>query len=266
MIGAVALAANGALRSGAGLVTFAAPQTVQLTIAALCPCATSVPLPCGSDGGLSAEAVRCAAAAAGNADVLAIGPGMGVGAVQKELLCWAIDGSKPLVVDADGLNNLSALLGWEQVRKCPLVLTPHPGEFSRLTGRSVRDIQADRQKAAVEAVRKWVGPPQEGEAPIICVLKGAGTVVTDGSKLYVNRTGNPGMASGGTGDVLTGMIAAFIAQGLEPLAAACLGAYVHGRAGDLAAAKLGQISMTAADLVEALPEAMKEAHETSRGH
>jgi len=258
MVGAVALAANGALRAGAGLVTFAAPRTVQLTIAGLCPCATSVPLRCDDDGALSAEAVRDVAAAADSADVLAVGPGMGVGVVQKDILCWALGREGPLVVDADGLNNLSAIAGWDHLRKCPLVVTPHPGEFSRLTQRTVAEIQADRIGAAAAAVKAWAGP-QQTNPPMVCVLKGAGAVVTDGRRVFVNRTGNPGMATGGTGDVLTGVIAALIGQGLAPFEAACLASYVHGRAGDLAAGKLGQVSMMASDLLDFLPDAMKEA-------
>ncbi|MHC4983866.1 MAG: NAD(P)H-hydrate dehydratase [Planctomycetota bacterium] len=258
MIGAAALAANGALRGGAGLVTFAAPATVQLTIAGLCPCATSVPLPCDGQGSLLPEAVRTVARAAGNADVLAVGPGMAVGAVQRDILSWALDCDKPLVIDADGLNNLASLAGWQAAAKGPLALTPHPGEFARLTNKHVEDIQADRIGAAAGAVRSWAAQPRDPKAATVCVLKGAGTVVTDGRRVYVNDTGNAGMATGGTGDVLTGMIAALIGQGLDPFGAACLGVWAHGRAGDLAAEKLGEASMMAWDLLDFLPAAMKE--------
>jgi NAD(P)H-hydrate epimerase len=259
MVGAVALAANAALRAGAGLVTFAAPADVQLTIAALCPCATSVPLACESGGGLAEAAAGEVAAAAERADVIAVGPGMGVGAAQKEVLCWALDQEKPVVADADALNNLAGLTGWETVRKCPLVLTPHPGEFARLTGREVGEVQADRQAAARSAALDWAGPATPGKHPLVCVLKGAGTVVTDGRRVYVNDTGNPGLATGGTGDVLTGVVAALIGQGLTAFGAACLGAHVHGLAGDLAAEKLTQVSLTAWDLLDFLPGAMREA-------
>jgi NAD(P)H-hydrate epimerase len=259
MIGAVALAANAALRGGAGLVTFAAPGEVQLTIAALCPCATSVPLACDSAGLLAPESVRELMAAAGGCDVLAVGPGMGQGSGQLNLVLAALEQGKPLVLDADGLNNLVRADGWPGRRQCPLVLTPHPGEFARLTGKSVEEIQADRQSAATDAVKAWAGRSARQGLPLVCSLKGAGTVVTDGKRAYVNRTGNPGMATGGTGDVLTGLVAAFLAQGLEPFEAACLAVHTHGRAGDLAAAKLGEAPMIAWDLLEFLPAAMKEA-------
>ena len=258
MPGAVALAANAAFRGGAGLVTFAAPQRVQLTIAGLCPCATSAPLACDDDGQLAPEAVRQMIRLAGTADVLAVGPGLGVGLVQQNLVRAALEQPRPVVLDADGLNNLTALGQWWPARRCPLALTPHPGEFARLTGRSVPEIQADRKQAAVAAVEQW-SQGAEGLPPVVCVLKGAGTVVSDGDRTFVNRTGNPGMAVGGSGDVLTGLTAALIGQGLAPFDAACVAADRHGRAGDLAAEKFGEVSLMASDLLEFLPEAMKEA-------
>jgi NAD(P)H-hydrate epimerase len=270
MIGAPALAANAALRGGAGLVTVAAPESVQLAVATLCPCATSIPLSCNEAGDPAAESVRQVIAAAGRSDVLAVGPGMGVGGVQKDIVRAVLEQDKPVVLDADGLNNLAGIEGWAAVRRCPLVLTPHPGEFARLTGLSIGDIQPDREHVTVEAVLRWVGsgafPGGRGQAaggkqtqgsPLVCVLKGAGTVVTDGRRVYVNRTGNPGMATGGSGDVLTGLTAALIGQGLGPFDAARLAVYCHGRAGDRAAAKLGQASLIASDLLDYLPAAMR---------
>jgi len=260
MVGAVALAANSAYRAGAGLVMFAAPESVQHTIAALAPCATSAGLACTSDGDLLPDAERQLADIAGKADVLAVGPGFGVGEAQKRLVCWVLDQERPAVIDADALNNLAQLTGWTSVRKCPAVLTPHPGEFARLTGAEIGDVQADREVAAVRAVRDWAGGADVEHAPLVCVLKGAGTVVTDGTRVYVNETGNPGLASGGTGDVLTGVVAALIGQGLSPFDAACLGAHVHGLAGDLAAGELGEISLMASDLIDYLPPAVRETH------
>ena len=257
MVGAVALAANAALRGGAGLVTFAAPETMQLAVAGLCPCATSVPLACGADGELAAEAVRQFYQAAGPMDVLAVGPGMDVGTRQQDLVRAALEQGKPLVVDADGLNNLVYLARWPAARRCPLILTPHPGEFARLTGRSVREIQADREGSAAAAARQW-GAAGAPEAPLAVLLKGAGTVITDGRRLRVNATGNPGMATGGSGDVLTGLVAALLAQGLAVFDAASLAAHLHGRAGDLAAEGLSQAGLIASDLLDFLPRAMKE--------
>ena len=258
MIGAVSLAANAALRSGAGLVTLAAPRTVQLAAATLCPCATSLPLTCDAEGKLSAACVPEVLAAASNCDVLAIGPGMGLGTAQQNVVRAAMEQSKPLVIDADGLNNLAKIDGWARLRVCPLVLTPHPGEFARLTGRSVTEIQSDRNGAAVLAARTWFGEAGDDAPPLVVVLKGADTVVTDAARMYVNDTGNPGLATGGSGDVLTGVTAALIAQDLAPFEAACLAARVHGRAGDIAAEQLGEPSLIATDLLEYLPPAMRE--------
>jgi NAD(P)H-hydrate epimerase len=264
MVGAVALASQAALRAGAGLVTFAAPAPVQLAIATLCPCATSIPLECDASGDLGPGAVRQVLRSAGGCDVLAVGPGMAVGAGQGAIIRAVLGQERPVVLDADGLNNLAAIDGWPEVRRCPLVLTPHPGEFSRLTGKKTADIQADRIAAAVEAARDWSGAT-------VLVLKGAGTVVTDGRRVYVNATGNPGMATGGSGDVLTGVIAALIGQAdatgrgrrLSPFDAACLGVHVHGLAGDLGATELGEVSLTAWDLLDFLPAAFRRL-ETSK--
>ncbi len=258
MIGAPALAANSALRAGAGLVTVAAPETVQLVVASLCPCATSVPLKCGQDGELAPQAAREMLTAAGRCDVLAVGPGMGVSPGAGQLVGAVLEVKKPAVIDADGLNNLARIDRWAERRRCPVVLTPHPGEFGRLTGSSIAEIQADREGSAVASARDWAG--QAPEAPLVVVLKGAGTVVTDGARVFLNRTGNPGMATGGTGDVLTGIVAALIGQGLDLFPAACLAVHLHGLAGDLAAEKLGEASLVASDLVDFLPAAFRQRH------
>jgi NAD(P)H-hydrate epimerase len=257
MIGAPALTATAALRGGAGLVVMATPALVQLAVASLCECATSVPLKTDSTGALTAEAVRQLTTESRKADVLAVGPGMDVGVGRQNLVQAALRQDKPVVLDADGLNNLAAIDGWPALRTAPLVLTPHPGEFSRLTGKPVADIQADRETAVRDALTDWTAPA-ETDAPLVLVLKGAGTLVAEGDRLYVNDTGNPGMASGGAGDVLTGVIAAMLAQGLSPFDAACLGVWLHGRAGDLAAATVTEESLIASDLVAFLPDAMKD--------
>ena len=254
MIGAPALSGNAALRGGAGLVTLAVPETVQLAVASLCCCATSIPLKCDDDGLLDARAIQQVARAAGACDVLAVGPGMGVGIVQENIIRAVLGQPRPVVLDADGLNNLAAIPNWPELRNCPLVLTPHPGEFARLTGLDVAAVQAGRESAAIEAVEQW---GRENCPPPICLLKGAGTVVTDAARVYVNDTGNPGMATGGSGDVLTGLVAALIGQGLAPFDAACLGARIHGLAGDIAADEFGEVSLTAADLIDYLPAAIR---------
>jgi NAD(P)H-hydrate epimerase len=254
MIGAPGLAAAAALRGGAGLVTIAAPAPVQQSVAMLCQCATSIPLACSDDGQLAAGSVRQLCAAAEAADILAVGPGMGTGPAQCNLVRAALESHRPTVLDADGLNNLADIDDWPQLPTAPLVLTPHPGEFARLTGKNAAEVQADRQKAAQEAIDAWQSPE------LILVLKGAETVVTDGRRMFVNPSGNPGMASGGSGDVLTGL-AAGLAMQFPPeqlFDAVCLAVYVHGRAGDLAAKELTQVAMIASDLLDFLPDAMKE--------
>lgn len=259
MLGAVALAANSALRGGAGLVTFAAPQSVQPFVATMAPCATSVPLPCGDDARLLPAAGGELRAAIDTCDVLAAGPGLDVYPQTEDLVRLVIAQTRPVVLDADGLNNLARIEGWPALRRCPLLLTPHPGEFSRLTGRGIGEIQAARQDAALQAVEEWTATASDDAGPLVLVLKGAGTVVADTERFYVNDTGNPGMASGGSGDVLTGLTAALLGQGLDLFDAGCLGVWAHGRAGDLAAGELGEASVTAADLLDHLPDALRAA-------
>lgn len=152
-------------------------------------------------------------------------------------------------MDADGLNALAPLGAEFRDRPTPLVLTPHPGEFSRLTGLPTPDVVARREELAVGYAAK---------TGTVVLAKGAGTVVTDGRRVYRNTTGNPGMATGGSGDVLTGVLTALLGQGLAPFEAAVLAAWAHGRAGDLAAAQLGQTGLTAADLPDWLPAAFRE--------
>ena len=256
MIGAPALAANAALRGGSGLVTVAVPEDIQLATASLCPCATSIPLKCTPDGEPSPQAVGEMLSAAKVCDVLAVGPGMGISGPSDQIVRAAIGQDKPVVLDADGLNNLARIDGWAAMRRCPLVLTPHPGEMTRLTGKTVDDIQSDRQPLVVASAGDWYS---EAEGfPLVVVLKGAGTVVTDGLRVFVNKTGNPGMATGGSGDVLTGLIAALAGQGMDIFPASCLGVHLHGFAGDLAAAKLGQVSLIASDIIDFLPEAIRK--------
>ena len=157
---------------------------------------------------------------------------------------------KPVVLDADGINALEGKPELLNRANAPVVITPHPGEMSRLSGLSVKRIAAAKEKVAKEFANKY---------NVVCVLKGHRTVVArpDG-KTYVNSTGNPGMAKGGTGDVLTGMIASFIGQGMRPFNAAMLGVYLHGLAGDLAAKEKGEVSMLASDLLNKIPEAIKK--------
>ena len=154
----------------------------------------------------------------------------------------------PCVVDADALNLLVDRLEILATTPAVRVLTPHPGEFARLTGLTTTAVQANRESLAIEFAQKH---------RVVLVLKGAGTIVTDGLRVFINRTGNPGMATGGTGDVLTGLITALIAQGADPFDAACLGCHLHGLAGDIAAEELSPPGMIASDLPRYLPRAWK---------
>ena len=248
MAGAAALVGNGALRAGAGLVKLATPDAALDTVAALAPCCTTAPL--ADDGAcLRAEAAETVLALAEGQDALAVGPGLGrtsgVAAVVRALL-EGLD--VPIVLDADGLNviadDAATVLKSAAGR---VILTPHPGEAARLLGVSVKDVQSDRE-AAVERL---------AGLGAVAVLKGAGTVVCDGERLYVNKTGNPGMATAGAGDVLTGMLAALLAAGMPMFEAAVLAVWAHGRAGDLAAERLGILGMTALDLLACVPDALR---------
>ncbi len=251
MAGAAALAGISALRSGAGLVRIAAPAEVQPTVAGFDPCYMTHALPCDAEGGIDFGASRDALARlAEQADALAVGPGLGRSDEIRALVHWAVESAgKPLVLDADGLNALIGDLTPLDRLAQPAILTPHPGEFARLVGASTAEIQADRENQAAALAGR--------SERLVVVLKGNGTIVTDGSRLYVNATGNPGMATGGAGDVLTGVIAALLGQKLAAFDAAALGVHIHGLAGDLARADLGEVGMTAADIAAALPRAFK---------
>lgn len=251
MVGAPALAANAALRGGCGLAKIACPSVAQQAIATLAPCATSWPLP-AKDGLISKQAMAELSELAGEHDVLAVGPGIGQSAELREVLTGLVGvPDKPVVIDADGLNNLAAAGCWWRSCRATVVLTPHPGEMRRLAAGADLSVDLSGREEAAMALAARVGA--------VVVLKGAGTVVTDGRRVYVNNTGNPGMATGGSGDVLTGLIAAFIAQHLEPFDAAVLGVWAHGKAGDLAAAAKGQVCLMASDLLDYLPPALRSA-------
>jgi NAD(P)H-hydrate epimerase len=153
------------------------------------------------------------------------------------------------VLDADGLNAFEGKAELLKKRSAPAILTPHPGEFARLLRIEIKEVQARRSDLALQFA---------ADHHLVLVLKGAGTIVTDGRRFYQNTTGNAGMATGGTGDVLTGVIAALVGQGLEPFAAAQLGSYLHGLAGDMAREERGEVSLIASDLLEWLPEAFQK--------
>jgi NAD(P)H-hydrate epimerase len=246
MSGAAVLCGSAALRAGAGIVRLAVPHEILPIVAVGNPCYMTVPLP-GDDHGRLGDAARDALMElAQGHDVIAVGPGLSHGPVLTALLAALLaQVTRPVVLDADGLNAFADHP--ERLRRAaPLILTPHPGEFARLVHLDTAAVQAQRRELAVRFAL---------EHDVIVVLKGHGTLVTDGRRLYENNTGNPGMATPGSGDVLTGLVAALLGQGLGPFAAAQLGVYLHGLAGDLARDDLGEVSLIASDLVAYLPKA-----------
>ncbi|MCC6492855.1 MAG: NAD(P)H-hydrate dehydratase [Pirellulales bacterium] len=256
MAGAAALAGMAALRSGAGLVTVASPASVQPTVASFSPGYMTLPL-VEDDYGMADFACSVELAEAlERFDVWAIGPGLGRSDGVTELVAQLYrQAPRPMVVDADGLNALAAALERNPQAlnnpPAPRVLTPHPGEYARLAGTAAGESSVQRgRSAAALSQRDELGRT-------VIVLKGHQSIIADGRRFAVNQTGNPGMATGGTGDCLTGIIAGLLAQGLEPWDAARLGARVHGLAGDLAADELGQVSLIAGDLLTFLPKAFQ---------
>ena len=242
--GAAFFAAMGALRSGAGLVFLGVPESIYGIEAVKLNEPVIFPLP-DADGRLSADAVPEILSRLPRMDAVLVGPGLGqsegtlavVRAVLEKAEC-------PVVVDADGINVLSAHRDLLRGRKLPTILTPHDGEFARLGG-----VIGEDRMAAAAALAEELG--------CTVLLKGHETCITDGTDGYINPTGNPGMAVGGSGDVLAGVITALLGAGLPPLEAAACGAWLHGAAGDRCAAELGQYGMLPTDMLSALPRLMK---------
>jgi NAD(P)H-hydrate epimerase len=266
MAGAPSLAGMAALRSGAGLVTVATPASVQPTVAGFSPCYMTIPL-VEDDYGIAdfANVVELEPARE-RFDVWAMGPGLGQTEGVTELVAQLYrDVRRPMVVDADGLNALAAALkrNSQALDKPagPRILTPHPGEFARLAGSAPTSGAEERAEKATKLCQR------DSSGKTVVVLKGHKTVICDGERFALNQTGNPGMATGGTGDCLTGVIAGLLGQKLSPWDAARLGVHAHGLAGDLAAAELGQVGMAASDLLTYLPRAFEliEAPGSIRG-
>jgi len=252
MAGAPALAAMAALRSGAGLVELVVPETVVAIAAGFDPCVMTCGLP-AADGEFASGTAASLTARLARASAVAIGPGIGrsdavrdlVASLWRHLAC-------PAVFDADGLWALS-LCGPLAEHAGPRLLTPHAGEMLRLLGRDPAGPEADDRPFLEAEARRMAA-----DTGAVILLKGSGTLITDGRCEARNTTGNPGMATAGTGDVLTGVAAALLAQGMSPFEAARLAAWVHGRAGDAAAADLGEVSMTARDLLDRLHVAFRD--------
>ena len=254
MSGAIALSAQAALRSGSGLVSVGVPACIQAVVSGFEPSCMTLGLSCLADGRLRHQLAAQVRQLLAGRDALGIGPGLGRTRAAAGLVRAVLRQSQiPVVLDADALNLASEfqLLGAAETRdsealRQPRVITPHPGEFARLSGLTVPEISRDRQACAVRFA---------AEQKLVVVLKGHRTVVTDGLRVSINTTGNSGMATGGCGDVLTGIITSLLGQGLEPLDAAVLGVHVHGLAGDLAATRYSERGMIASDLITCLPSA-----------
>ncbi len=231
--GAIAMASKATLRSGAGLVSAHVPESIHPLVAPVVP-----------------EAMVHSCLPEGNWSAILAGPGMGQTATTREQILHLLESSNaPLILDADAVTVLADQFDMISKAQCPVILTPHPGEFAALFGLKVDEVQEDRSGMAKMAAARLGAT---------VVLKGAGTIVASSDqRLAINLTGNPGMASGGSGDVLAGVIAALAGQGIDPFEAACSGVWLHGRAGDLAAADKSQSGIIATDLIEKLPEAFR---------
>ena len=238
--GAPVLAANAALRSGSGLVYLAVPEKIHPIVASKTDSAIVLPMPCDDGGRLSLKALPLLLELLEKMDACLLGPGLGRSFELDQLVSGIISSCRiPLVLDADGLNAISAHMDVLREATCPIVLTPHEGEFARLTQERI----ADRVLGAGHLA---------ADTGCVVLRKGHETIITDGSEIYVNRTGNPGMAVGGSGDVLAGIVVSVLGRGVIPLEAAAAAAWVHGAAGDLCAANMGEYAMGPADLVNAL--------------
>lgn len=244
--GAPYLTASAAARTGCGLVSLGVPKTIWPIEAAKCVSAMPFPLP-EKNGMLAGRALPQILEKLDGCDVLALGPGLGRSRETARLVWELLKTEKPLVLDADGINALAGHIDTLSCRRgCVTVLTPHDGELARIGG----DMTAPREAAAAAFA---------ADHGVYLIRKGHRTVAAapDG-RLAVNTTGNDGMAKGGSGDVLTGLLTGLLAQGMEPFDACCAAVWIHGRAGDMAAEEKGRRGMTPADMIEKLPYALKE--------
>ena len=251
--GAAYLASQSAVRTGAGLVTLATPHSVYPIAASKLTEVIHLPLPEDGEGRVHPDAAEVIRATISGYDAMVVGCGLGLSPGTTEFLRQLLFSAPalefPTVIDADGLNNLSQIANWWEKSGSRLVLTPHPGEMGTLTGSSITEVQSDR----ITAARQWANLWEK-----VVALKGAYTVIAQpGGAARLSPFANPGLASGGTGDVLTGIIGGFLAQGLSPFDAACLGTYVHGLAGEGLRLERGDTGTIATDLIARLPETIR---------
>ena len=251
MAGAIMMSSQAALRTGAGLVTAAVPESLTAVVDSSLMEVMTAPLAQTGQSSIALEALPAIENLLGTVSVCAVGPGMSrypeAGAIVRHVLERS---GVPLVIDADGLNALEKDAAILKDRQVPIVLTPHPGEMARLTGKTIEEIQSQRLEITQTFAQEW---------GVTLVLKGNKTIIANPSgEVYINISGNPGMATAGSGDVLTGIITGLIAQGLKPQDAAYAGVYLHGLAGDLAAQIKGERGLIAGDLISCLPEVLKK--------
>ncbi|HEB13059.1 MAG TPA: NAD(P)H-hydrate dehydratase [Actinobacteria bacterium] len=250
MTGAVAMCSQAALKIGAGLVTLGIPESLNHILEVKLTEVMTKPLPETPERTLRAKALDIILEMAPRADVVVVGPGMSTHASTATLVQQLVTSiENPLIIDADGLNALAPKPDLLSKRPGPTVLTPHPGELGHLLGVSPSMIQSDRLSWAEAASNDW---------KVTVILKGARTIIAGGDCLHVNPTGNPGMATAGTGDILAGMLAGLVAQGLPPYPASVLATYLHGLAGDIAVKYRTELALVATDLLHYLPAAIKE--------
>ncbi|MCX8082306.1 MAG: NAD(P)H-hydrate dehydratase [bacterium] len=254
LTGAVCMAGESALRSGCGLVTIGIPEGLNDIIEIKLTEVMSLPLPQTDRRTFSKKAIKPALKfIEERTDAVIIGPGISTG---NQDTCSFVKNiikkiERPLIIDADALKIISSNLNvLKKSKSTGIILTPHPGEMSYLTGLTIKEIQNNREKVAIDFAKRY---------NVVVVLKGYRTVVTDGKEAYINLTGNPGMATAGSGDVLAGIIGGLLAQGRPALESARYGVYIHGLAGDIAAKEIGETSLIASDIIKKLPDAFSYA-------
>lgn len=242
LAGAAILAARSAQRAGAGLVYLGVPEAIYQAVAGACASVVVFPLPCDAEGRLCAQALPEIEARLADIDAVLLGPGLGrsedILTITARLLALC---RVPLVLDADGINAVAGHIDLLRGSSCPVILTPHDGEFQRLGANPRAD---DRVSEAMAFAR---------ESGTVLLLKGYRTIVTDGVNVYRNPTGNPGMATGGSGDVLSGILVSLLGQRVMPLEAAAAAAWIHGAAGDFAAREIGEYGMIPEDIIGRIP-------------
>lgn len=249
MAGACVLSSLSALRSGVGLVKIALPKSIYPIVSSSVYEAVYLPLGDDTCSTVDVSSLEYLLSQATESAAVLLGCGLQNTAKTREFVSeFVLNNDKPILIDADGINALSMNIDILAQTKAPVVLTPHPKEMSRITGYSVEHICANRQQVAQDFAKKF---------SVTVVLKGHNTIVTDGVSTYVNNTGNSGMAKGGSGDVLSGIIASLMAQGVDVLTSACMGVYIHGLSGDMAAHSLSKTAMLPSDLINTLPQVFR---------